>query len=563
MGTQSPVWTPGEAYTLRRLGSLTDDQYVQHLRAGGYVQQADQEKWWQTHRYTPGVGDLVLWSVREVFNAPVVQRWGYDAERPVEFDYWMGVAAADWTMDTPGPNGVSHVSIPQAHWRAHWHVFPLGFAYSAYNRFRADRLARYRDKFPNIQEFTFAHLQDVIKIHDYPPATRDWLAALHAPVLPIMSVRQMYRYGLRGREWARAHLLDRGYIASDADDLLDLLAADDAIALRRAAQAEQRSIARQIIQELRTAYRMGGMDAATVRGRLAAMAWAPEQITRLLALEDARAARENLTVFIRQMRRSYLTGALSDMEVVQSMTAAQIAHPAIARYLRLWQSELGIERRALSTSQVVAAAAAGALPTTVAAVRLSRLGWTQPDAALLLQEAAAKLTRAQASAAQKAANTSSRQAKALQAAQRQAQAAERSAQSQLRRIYPVSGLKRQYCLGIRKGPTIQALLVSQGYTLDAISALLKQWTIECEESPPAPEKVAAVGTSYARRQTPISTIKQWWQNGVVTDEWARRRLAAIGVEASAIAPTISLWARTLGKKSGPSTQATPQTQPNL
>lgn len=561
--TNSPVWAPSDAYRMRRLGMVDDIFLENHLKAAGYVSDADRAKWWANYRYYPGVGDLVAFSVREVWNEPVVRRWQYDAERPAAFDFWMGVSGADWGHPTPTPQGDVTVSWPAAHWRAHWQTFPLGFAYQSYNKFRPERIGRYRDRFPNIQPFTFDHLTDVIKIHDYPPAARDWLAALHAPVMPIMSVRQMFRYGLRDREWARGHLMDRGYLQADADDLLDLLAADDQIAIRRAAQAEQKSITRQIVTELRAAYRMGGMDAQAVSSRLAGMGWSTRQIQRLLALEDARGARERLAVFLRQLRRSYLSGALADSEAAGALAAAQISQPAIRNYLLLWRSELGVERRSLSSQQIVAAVAAGALTPALAAVRLSRLGWTQPDLALLLQEASAKLTRAQASAANQAANRAARQGKALLAAQRQAVAAARSAQAQLRRIYPLATLKRQFCLGIRKGQTVSALLLSQGYTPDSISALLKQWTIECEESPPAAEKVAVAGAAYARRQTPISIVKQWWQNGIVTDAWARARLAAIGVEPSAIPPTIQLWQSTLGKKSGPSQTATPQTQPQL
>lgn len=564
---QSVTVMPGltDLIQMRYRGLIDTAQFTRYTSAAGWTDREMLEAMVGAQRPIPGFGDLVSLAVREVWDEGVVQRWGYDAEFPYPLAAWARKQGWDWGEEVVAPDGTRYprVSWPQAHWRAHWRPMPLDHAYRAFQRFRPERMQRYRGLFPDIKPFTGQLLNDVIKVADYPPAVRDWLAALARPVLPIMSIRQLYRYGIRSREWARQELLDRGYLPDHTEDMLDLLGADEEIALRRQRLTIIRRLVTETIAETRAAYRMGGLDMQAARSRLSSLGFGPDTQSRMLALEDARAAREGLVQFISQLRRSYLTGALADSEVVQSMTAAQIAPPAIQRYLRLWTAELTVERRSLSTQQLTAAVAAGELTPAVAAVRLSRLGWTQPDAALLLQRAVAQLTRAQARAAQQAVNTAARQAKALQAANRQAQAAALSAQAKLRRIYPIATLKRQFCLGIRKGSTISGLLTSQGYTPDSISALLSQWAMECEASPPNPDKRVGSLESYARRQTPLGTLKQWWQNGIVTDKWTRARLAAIGLEPSAIELQIKLWQSTLGKKSGPAAQATAQTQPTL
>lgn len=543
----------------------SEEQFNRYMSASGWADPEALSMAMRAMQPIPGPSDLVRFAVREVWDTATVRRWGYDDEFPEPFHAWMrwhGMDAANTVQDRNGRD-LPNVPWPLAYWRAHWQIMSPQQAYRALHLLRPDRLQRYQAISPGVQAFTVQDMATVLKVSDYPPRMRAWLQAIAFQPLRLVDIRSGFQAGIRDRAWAVNQLLDRGLVREDADFAVDLWASADQIALRKAREAIQRSVYRETITEVRAAYRMGGMDTQTATARLTMLGFTLPQANRVLALEDAKGARQRLEVFLRQMRRSYLTGALSDQEVQASLASANIAGQAIQQYLRLWQSELGVERRSLSTAQIVQAVASGMLPPAIAAVRMTRLGWTEPDAALLLQEAVAKLTRAQASAARQASNTAARQAANLQKAQSQARQAQLSAQRQLRQIYPLATLKRQFCLGIRKGTTISALLLSQGYTPDSISALLKQWVIECEESPPAAEKVAVAGAAYARRQTPISTIKAWWQNGVVTDQWARARLAAIGVEPGAIQATISLWQGTLGKKSGPATQATPQTQPTL
>lgn len=546
-------------------GGLSMIELEQRMQAAGYTSARERNTVLLANRPLPSPADLVRFAVREVWDEDARRRFGYDLEFPEPFRRWMQWFGLDWGQEMQGAGGQRFPSVPWplAYWVAHWQVMSPQQGYRAVHLLRPDRIHRYQQIAPGVTPFTTADLSTLLKVSDYPPPVRNWLQAIAFQPLRLTDIRSSLVNGIRDRQWAVDQLLDRGYVREDAETVADLWQSTDTIAVRQAANAEQKAITRQIITELRAAYRMGGLSAQTVSSRLAGMGWSSPQIQRLLALEDARSARQRLEMFLRQLRRSYLSGALSDQEAVASLQAAKISAPAIQHYIRLWQSELGIERRSLSTAQIVQAVASGMLAPQVAAIRLARLGWTEPDSALLLQEAATKLTRAQAQAARQAANTAARQAANLQAAQSQAKQAALAAQRQLRQIYPLGTLKHQFCLGIRKGPTISALLVSQGYTPDSIAALLKQWTIDCESNPPAADKVAVAGTAYARRQTPLSTIKQWWQNGVVTDQWARARLAAIGIEPGAIPATIQLWQSTLGKKSGPATQANPQTQPTL
>lgn len=542
---------------------LPQEDMDRYRKALGFVNDESWDIFQNANKPLPGPSDLVRFAIREAWDEDTARAWGYDDEFPEPFRRWMQWYGQDWGEAFVGSDGRQYPNVPwpKAYWRAHWQIMAPTQAYRALHLLRPDQIARYRELSPGVTPFTVQDMTRVLKVSDYPPKMRAWLQAIAFTPMRLVDIRQTYRLGVRDRQWAVNRLLDRGAVREDANTTLDLWDRQNEPDLQAMLNAFRKRFTLERVAENRAAYAIGGISRDAAINNMSGLGLPQPLILQVLAFEDSRQARKQLTGFISQMRRSYLTGSLSDAEVAQSLSAANIAAPAIQRYLRLWQSELGIERRSLSTSQVVAAVASGALPPAVAAVRLARLGWTQPDIALQIQQALAKLVRAQASAAQKVAATQKQAARDLQAAQRQAQAAQRFAQNQLRRIYPVGTLKRWYCLGIRKGPTISALLLSQGYTADSARDLLKEWAIECQTSPKATEPAVVESQALVRRQTPLSTIKQWFQNGVYSESETRERLSLSGYSPDNVSRYIQLWQSTLGKKSGPAPEGAAQTQP--
>lgn len=561
--TVSELPTLPELMLARFRGGLTNEQFAKYATASGWTDATALNSAILAFRPAPGPSDLVRFAIREVWDDETAREWGYDDEFPAPFQAWMQWQGMGWGQAIEDANGVqlNPVPWPKAYWRAHWQIMAPTQAYRALHLLRPDQIARYRELSPGVTPFTAQDMTRVLKVSDYPPKMRAWLQAIAFTPMRLVDIRQTYRLGVRNRQWAINRLLDRGAVREDANTTLDLWDRQNEPDLQAMLNAFRKRFTLERLAENRAAYAIGGISRDAAIANMSGLGLPQPLILQVLAFEDSRQARKQLTGFISQMRRAYLTGALSDAEVAQSLSAANIAAPAIQRYLRLWQSELGIERRSLSTSQVVAAVASGALPPAVAAVRLARLGWTQPDIALQIQQALAKLARAQASAAQKVAATQKQAARDLQAAQRQAQSAQRFAQRELRRIYPVGTLKRWYCLGIRKGPTISALLLSQGYTRDSASDLLKEWAIECQTSPRSTEPAVVESQALVRRQTPLSTIKQWYQNGVYSESQTRERLSLAGYSADNVSRYIQLWQSTIGKKSGPAPEGATQTQP--
>lgn len=534
-------------------GVLREGEESRYLTAAGYVDQRTLDiQAGLMYRY-PGLGDITSFAVREGWDEETVRRFGYDDDFPPQLAHFAGRVGMNWGESVPLPGGgrTPLVTWPQLIWRAHWNPMPLGSAYEAFHKFRPERMARYRQQFPGLQPFTHNDLATVIKIADYPPRVRAYLMALNAPILPIQTVRLGYRLRAIEREEARQQMLDRGYVPADADIQLAVIdRQNDYLAL-----AWQRGLSNrtntQTVREILSGYSDGLVDQATAENRLSDLGLQLPLIRRMLALEDSRVLRQTVRAVVAQTRRAFLSGSLSVSAADESLAASQIQEPRRSQLLLRWQAQRSLERRTLATGQVSAQVAEGALVPAAGLARLINLGWVQPDANLLIQQAEAKLLQSQARAAERQARDRKARERALIAAQKSAAQAMRKAQNQLRRITSLETVRRWYCRGIRRGPWIRERLDAMGYPPSEVDSYLLQWSEECIAAPPIETPQVKGIQALLRRQTPRSVVKEWWQNGVVTDQWARRRLNDLGYTPETIDSTLASWRATLGKKPGP------------
>lgn len=541
-------------------GTLTWDMVDKYLQAGGMSDWLARQTVLTANRQLPGPSDLVRFAIREAWDDETAQAWGYDEEFPYPFERWMQWYGQNWGQAFQGPDGRNYAGItwPKAYWRSHWQIMAPTQAYRALHLLRPDQIRRYQELSPGVTPFTTADMTRVLKVSDYPPKMRAWLQAIAFAPMRLVDIRNAYNLKVRNREWALNRLLDRGQVREDATTTIELWDAQNLDAQDKAARAYLGRFTTERIAENRRAYRMGAISKQALVDNFQAMGIDTGVALLTTDFEDSVAAREGLQEFVKALRRQYLAGAIALPEVALSLQAARISQSAIARYSRRWQAQLSLERRELSTSQVARLVSMGALTPADGATRLVNLGWNAADSALLIQQAAAQLAERQAVAARSQAARERANAASLVSAQAKARQALRSAQGQLRGISPVSTLKRWYCLGIRTGSWIEARLAAMGYDSTSISAYLSQWAQECESKPSQEAPAVDSAQSLVKRQTSLATVKAWWQNGVVTDEWARQRLSAAGYTPESIAGYIDYWRATLGKKPGPKARQTAQ-----
>lgn len=539
--------------------NMSQEDWTRYSSALGHVDPELLRLQLVANRPMPGAGDLVTFAVREVWDPAIVQRWGYDQEFPAPFAYWMKWQGMDWGEPFTDAQGRRHpaVSWPLAYWRAHWRPMPLEHAYRAYGRFRGNRIARYLDRYPNLREFTFQHLNDVIKVADYPAPVRDWLGALATPILPIMSVRIAYRYGVRNRQWAREQLLDRNYVADDVESALDVIDEQKRRQDNAAVESYQRRLPGLTIREILAGYRDGMVTRDNAHARLSALGLEAGAVVQAVGLVDLEEDRQTLRQVVASVKKGYLNGSFSYQETVANLRNLNLTGNVVDRLVRRWFLLHTVERRTLATTQLTSLVAQGAIAPALALVRLRNLGWTEPDAALLLGQAGARLLQQEARAAQQQVRAAQSQHRALLAAQRTAAQALRRAQLELRSITPESTLRRWYLKGIRKGQWIRDRLVAIGKDRSTADTLLSEWAGDYAAMHDGePAAVANLGALY-RRQTSLSTVKKWFQLGIVSEPWTRERLRLMELMPQTIEGHIREWIITRKQPKPPATRNAP------
>jgi hypothetical protein len=444
---QEQVTPMPNLYTLMRdsfLGVIDDATYGRYVTALGHTDHATLARVESSFYQIPSGPELVQLAVRDAWNQDVVRRWGYDAEFPEELLYWMRAQGWDWGRTFTDRNGrvVPSVHWPQLFWRAHWAVISPGQAYQAYRRLRPDRIARYRADFPGLTPFTSGDLATVLRVHDYPPAARDWLAALQSQPLRMGTIRTAYNLGVRDRAWATEQLRDIGYLPDDAAVALDTIDAQQVA--RENAWIDRLVIttARDTAREIVAGYDDGFVPRDDAMQRLDALSIPTPTADRMLSLADSRRLRADLRAALAVLRREYLGGALSDGEVVLALRGYRVSDTAAARYLARWQGLRSLERRTASTGQILQWVRDGMMTAPAALLRLGNLGWAGGDALIQVNDALHKLEAHEATVAQHQAKQAQASAKQLQASIKAGQAAVKAAQAQLRRLTPLATIKK-------------------------------------------------------------------------------------------------------------------------
>lgn len=92
---------PAEALQLLYRGGLDADLVKQHIKLAIGDDKLPAADYIKAMRPMPGPADLVTFSVRDVWQPDVVAQFGYDDEFPAQFAFYMGQQGLDWTPDLP------------------------------------------------------------------------------------------------------------------------------------------------------------------------------------------------------------------------------------------------------------------------------------------------------------------------------------------------------------------------------------------------------------------------------------------------------------------------------
>lgn len=203
-----------------------------YLQAAGWIDPGQRRVALELEQEIPTATDIVSMATRLIWTRDLVERFGYDQEYPPELDDWLLKNGLLPGRDVPLPDqpGRQAHEIPLWYWRAHWRPFSMSEAFLAYQRFRPERVARYRalrdeegnPLLPDFREFTWGDLVQHFRLAGYPPPLRSQLAALAFAIPRIRDISDANFYRLDSRQQTLTRWKDRGYLPDDAEWLTDL-----------------------------------------------------------------------------------------------------------------------------------------------------------------------------------------------------------------------------------------------------------------------------------------------------------------------------------------------------
>jgi hypothetical protein len=468
-------FNPSTAVDMWFKGKLPYIDLLNHLGAAGYNKPEWRDGFIDAQRMIPSPERIVNFAVREVWDPVTVARLGYDEEFPEPLRYWLAKQGGDWGEPVPMVAGGAPVQVtwPVAYWRAHWQTMSPGQAYDAAHRLRPDRIGRYQGIVPGVQPFLPSDVDRFLKIADYPPTVRKWLAALAYRPIDLRVIRQGYTLGVLPRIDAQAYLQDIGYHPQDTPVQLDTWDAQARDKLGASVRNFVNGTALAVIREILAGYEEGIIDRATALQRMNQVATHPVEWSRRLDLIDSIRLRRSVREYLRALKAEYLRGGMSAAELETRLAASGIPPAGQSYYANSWAAQLTLRRRMLSTAQLLKALQDGIIDEPTATARLANLGWVAGDILIQVAGVQQRINSAQQKALAQQGKARAAAAKALAAAAKQASQARAQAIRLLRQTYPKSEMKRWLKEGIVGPKWVAAMLARQQYPPDYIQAFIE------------------------------------------------------------------------------------------
>jgi len=266
-------WPEAEEYIayafLRGLGY---DYVNSRLHRLGLTAEAREIKW-ALAQYRPGISDLIRFAVREVYSPAIAEKFGLFEDFPEKF------------AEEAAKLGMSR-EVAQQYWAAHWELPSASMGFEMFHRGIISR----------------EELEMLLRALDVMPFWRDKLIKLSYNVPTRVDVRRMYELGVVDLDYVYKVHLALGYSPEDAE------------LLTRWVAKEYESGTRDVTRtEIINAYRMHVISREQAIEMLDAIGYSRDEAEFIIAVEDARAEREELYNYIKALKDLYITGAITEM----------------------------------------------------------------------------------------------------------------------------------------------------------------------------------------------------------------------------------------------------------
>lgn len=415
----------GELLAMLNRQIITETEWHKYLGLNGYTSLPVQNQITRLRYYLPGPSDLIRFAVREAWDPATVNRFGYDREFPAPFRYFAQLQGMDFdpAWDRQYTTGTGASGWDSLYWRVHWENMSPHLGYLAQQRFRATGGPGGGPRNPAAGTWTKADTESLLKIHDYAPGFRRYMAELAYNPLRLIDIRRTVREILAQPDqwdqvvpawtvdlvgagagpnvppvvnptadqialaWATEAHQDRGLARGDAEIAarLDVRAAQSALARAHRANPAAAAVDRQWLATILTSYRDGIMDHASALAALqAAGAHDPAKQLDIVDYKVSAAIGKQQAGRIRTL---FTKGKIGKARAEQLLLSAGFTQQRVQQWLRLWSMLLATAPSAASDRDVLDEMAAGTITQQQAIGQLRRLGWSLRNARALVAAA--------------------------------------------------------------------------------------------------------------------------------------------------------------------------------
>lgn len=487
-----------EILTFRNRGLIDNDEMDALLRRGGMGVDRHRELTKELRKAVPSISDLITMQVREAFQPQLAEELGLYDDSPkdiVKYFEWQGL---NWGTGVSArvDGRVRELNWPDMYWAMHWRLISPEQLFRMHHLLRANRLDRYRKRGWNVNEVDNEFVKRLLRMQDYPPGLRDYLAAIAFQPLRLVDIRNTLMLGLQDRDWAYEQFLDRGLHPDDANVSADL--AIRQVEERKKAPVRQLERNAQInfLRGVLDAYRVGLTTRDNARTQLVDSGVSGESADLWLQTIDGRFRIRTINQTLRYIRERYINGEIPDDALVSELQRAGIRDPRTQDYANLWRMERSQRSRIATTSQIQGWVRDGLMSFAEGHERLQNLGWAQADRLLLLADVNQDILRTQQRAAAAADRTRKAQARELERLAQRSQATTSRIQTELRRLTPMGKLQKWLKEDLISQQFFQTRASAMGYSNESILLHMQEALKDAGQNgqasePPAEEEATA------------------------------------------------------------------------
>jgi len=404
----------------------------------------------QSSQFIPPPGDLIRFAVKGVYNPDEIKEFELDAEfdEIKEGIAWANATGIGEATIKDKDGNVITKDIFKQYWMAHWQLISPSQGFEALHRLRPNRMARYTDKVPDLTPFEFKQLNILLKAQDYVPKQRKWLAAISYHQLGRIDLRRLFNSEIIDETELYEQYQDLGYVASDANMLLQFSVKDKKEKDKLKKEKEAKTTYGKLASQIYLAYRDGAIGRDLAYARLMLIFDDDALVTANIDAIDIDINRHRVLQYIKMVKDEFFLGLYDGVQAVSELLQGGVNDIRASQYVIRWQRQLSRPRRVASINTVLDWYKRILITFDDAAARLSNLGVSNNETLLYLQAGQQDIQKALIQEQNRLARTEKQKVEESKRLLRELQANHRSAKSDLRTYSNINDMKRWFLTGL-------------------------------------------------------------------------------------------------------------------